>query len=81
MIMNVLFAICLLTLSPAGKLCEKAESLYFCGKMEEAMTTAAAAENIAVETMDTTSLIKAYCLQADIAIDCGNDLEAVDFYN
>lgn len=38
------------------------------------------AETTAV-TVDTTALIKEYCLQAEKALDAGKDLEAVDCYN
>lgn len=81
MMLNILISIVLLTLSPAGDLFQKAESLYSAGKLKEAMSIAEDAASRALEDLDTTSLIKAYCLQADIAIDNGNDLAAVDFYN
>lgn len=76
-----MLAAAVLALSPADALLEKAESFHGRGKLEKAMTAAGDAAVKAQEASDTCALIKAYCLQAEFALESGNDLEAVDLYN
>lgn len=81
MINNYLIAICLAAASPASNLFQKAETYYSAGKLGQASDEASNVVVSAIEYGDTTNLIKAYCLLANVAIDRGNDLEAVDYYN
>jgi len=81
MFLTTLIALALIAGSPVIALCDNAESLYGQGKLDEAFQAAGEAEQQAIAVRDTSSLIKAYCIQADIAVDRGDDLAAVDFYN
>lgn len=60
---------------------ESAEHLFAEGKYHEAMIAAGEAADCALEACDTATLIKAYCLETEIALDAGLDMEAVDHYN
>lgn len=80
--LTCLLLICLLGFpSDAARLFHTADSLYNAGRLDAAMAAAVDAADRAAEASDTSSLIKALCVQAYISIDKGNDLEAVDCYN
>lgn len=64
-----------------GGIFETADSLYRIGELESASEYASAAVAKAEGATDTTLLIKALCLLTEIAVDQGNDTDAVLYYN
>jgi len=70
-----------LTIPQVREAFEKAESLYDAGKYELAKNATDIALQKAAEAADTTGIIKALCLKADIAIETGDDTGAIDYYN
>lgn len=76
-----IICILLLTVTSITDHFQAAEQFYREGKLEEALTIATRIAKEAQESRDTTTLIKALCLQAGAAIDLGNDTEAIGCYN
>jgi len=81
LLLTVIISALIVSLFPAGETVSDAEALLLDGKYEKAAKTVSDALDRAVSDSDTTEMIKALCIQAEMALDMGMDEKAVDCYN
>lgn len=79
--MKLFLAILLSVLPVQRSSLQTADSLYRSGFWDDALSVARTAETEAVAACDTSTLIKALCIQVDCCLDLGDDDGAHELYN